>query len=57
MCLNLINSQYKTISEVEYLLNNEISEKRIIAAKDSRKEINKLTRIAKSREYINELGI
>ena len=42
MCLNLVNSQYKSISEVESLLNNEyltLTEQDIINMKDNREEI------------------
>ena len=44
MCLNLINSQYKSIKEVETLLNNEyleLTETDIINMKDNRQEIEK----------------
>lgn len=57
MCLNLVNSQYKSISEVEYLLNNERTEEEIIKAKDSRKEINRLLKLVESQTFIDELGI
>lgn len=57
MCLNLINSQYKNIEEVEYLLDNETTEEEIIKAKDSRKEINRLLSLAESNEYLEALGI
>lgn len=57
MCLNLINSQYRSISEVEFLLDNDTTEKQIIEAKDSRREIKRLLKIAESSQYINELGI
>lgn len=57
MCLNLINSQYRSISEVEFLLDNDTTEKQIIEAKDSRREIKRLLKIAESTQYINELGI
>lgn len=57
MCLNLINSQYKGIDEVEYLLNNETTEEEIIKAKDNRKEINRLLSLAESNEYLEALGI
>ena len=57
MCLNLINSQFKSISEVEYLLKNEITEKQILEAKNSRKQINKLKALAESNEYLEALGI
>lgn len=42
MCLNLINSQYKSISEVETLLNSKIlklTETDIINMKNNREEI------------------
>lgn len=57
MCLNLINSQYKNIEEVEYLLDNETTEEEIIKAKDNRKEINRLLSLAESNEYLEALGI
>ncbi len=57
MCLNLINSQYRSISEVEFLLDNDTTKKQIIEAKDSRREIKRLLKIAESTQYINELGI
>lgn len=57
MCLNLINSQYRNIEEVEYLLDNETTEEDIIKAKDSRKEINRLLNLAESNEYLEALGI
>lgn len=44
MCLNLVNSQYKNIKEVETLLNNEyleLTETDIINMKDNRQEIEK----------------
>lgn len=57
MCLNLINSQYRSISEVEYLLDNETTEEEIIKAKNNRKEINRLLSLAESNEYLEALGI
>lgn len=57
MCLNLIGSQYKNINEVEYLLKNNISELEILEAKNNRKEINRLVKLAESNEYIDFLGI
>lgn len=57
MCLNLIGSQYKSISEVEYLLNNDIKEKQIIGAKNNRQEIERLIQVAEGYEYIDALGI
>jgi len=57
MCLNLVNSKYENINEVEYLLNNNITEKQIIAAKDSREKINDLMGLAASYEYLDEMGL
>ena len=42
MCLNLIGSQFKNITEVETLLNAEITEKEILAMKNNRKEMTSL---------------
>lgn len=60
MCLNLINSQYKGIDEVEYLLNNgyhNLTEEKIISMKNNRTEIEKQLDIIESSQYIDELGI
>lgn len=57
MCLNLINSQYKNLEEVEYLLNSGKTEEEIIKAKNSRKEIDKLLSIAEAEDYLEALGI
>ena len=57
MCLNLIGSKYKTITEIEYLLRYNTTHEAIIEAKDSRKAINHLLKLAKSKEYIEEMGL
>lgn len=57
MCLNLIGSKYKNITEIEYLLRYNTTEEAIIEAKDSRKAINNLLKLAKSTEYIEEMGL
>lgn len=58
MCLNLINSQYKSISEVERLLNRnncKLTEEDIIAIKDNREAIEKELRVTDQMEEIDIL--
>lgn len=58
MCLNLIGSKFKSISEVERLLNREqcrLTEQDIMRIKDNRKEIQKELRITQQMEEINIL--
>lgn len=57
MCLYLVNSQYKSIDEVEKLLNSNITEKDIIAIKDNRKEILKQLKLIELQAEIDALGI
>ena len=57
MCLNLVNSKYTNMDEVEFLLDNEITENQIIKAKNSRKEIKRLIKLAESNVYLDMLGI
>lgn len=57
MCLNLIGSQYRNNSEVERLLDNNMTEEKIIAIKDNRKEIERQLQIIESKAYIEALGI
>lgn len=58
MCLNLINSQYKSISEVEELLNNgyRMTEEKIIAMKDDREEIDRNIKLMKGVKELIDLG-
>lgn len=55
MCLNLIGSQYKSISEVEQLLNNGITEQEIIEIKDNREAIEQKIRLQQSRKELFDL--
>lgn len=60
MCMNLKDSQYRSIAEVESILNNEyvtISEQDIINMKDNRSEIDRKLKLIKDCEDIAELGI
>lgn len=58
MCLNLVNSQFKSIDEVETLLNRttcKLTEQDIINMKDNRQEIKKQLRISKQLTEIDAL--
>ena len=60
MCLDLRNSQYKSIEEVERLLSNgfkDYTEKEIINMKNSRKTINESLKLVKQMEEIIMMGI
>jgi len=57
MCLNLINSKFKSIQEVETLLNSELNiiKQDIIDMKDDRDAIEQALRDAESYQEILEL--
>lgn len=58
MCLNLIGSKFRSISEVEELLNsNRITEEKIIQIKDNRDEIEYNLDLVRQFEELEELGI
>jgi len=57
MCLNLIGSQYTGIDEVEYLLDNDRTEEKILAIKDSRELIEMELRLIEAEEYLEMVGI
>ena len=57
MCLNLIGSQYTGIDEVEYLLDNDRTEEKILAIKDSRELIERELRLIEAEEYLEMVGI
>ena len=58
MCLNLRNSKYRSIEEVEQLLNRntcKLTEEKIIAIKDNREAIEKELRITQGLTEIDAL--
>lgn len=57
MCLNLIGSKFKTIKEVETILNSglNITEQDIIEMKDNRDEIEQALQSARSYKEIIDL--
>lgn len=60
MCLNLRNSQYKNIKEVEYLLNNGIwnfTEKQILEMKDNRQQIDDALETIDEIEMLQSCGL
>ena len=60
MCLYLVGSKFKTIEEVNTLLNRKqlkLTEEDIINMKDNRKEINRQLKITKSIKEIEDLGL
>lgn len=59
MCLNLKGSQYRSIDEVENLLENgyNMTEEKILAMKDDRDEIEKQIRIIDQWAEIEAWGI
>lgn len=60
MCLNLFNSQFKSIKEVEYILNNEwykVTENDVIEMKDNRDKIESTLKLIEQSHYIDDLGI
>jgi len=58
MCLNLIGSQFKSISEVETILNEgyKMTEEKILAMKDNREEIEHQLKLIKSINELKALG-
>lgn len=60
MCLNLFNSQFKSITEVEYILYNQywkVSEKEVIDMKDNREKIEETIELIQKAQFIDGLGI
>ena len=60
MCLNLRGSKFKSIEEVERLLNNgfkDFTEKQIKEMKNSRKTINESLKLVKQYEQITMMGL
>jgi len=60
MCLNLFNSQFKGIKEVEYILYNQywkVSEEEIIDMKDNREKIEETIELIQKAQFIDGLGI
>lgn len=59
MCLYLINSQYKGIAEVEYLLSFgfNMTEEKIIAMQNNREEIDKALELAEFCQEMQEMGL
>ena len=60
MCLDLRNSKFKSVDEVERLLSNgfhDYSETEVINMKDSRKTINDCLKLVRLREEITMMGL
>lgn len=60
MCLNLKGSQYKSISEVEHLMNNgiwDITEEKILEMKDNREEIENTLDTIDELELLQSCGL
>ncbi len=60
MCLNLFGSQFKSIKEVEYILNNQwykVTENDVMEMKDNRDKIEATLKLIEDYHYIDDLGI
>ena len=55
MCLNLIGSQYRSITEVEQLIKNGTTEQEILEIKDNREAIEQKIRLQQSRKEVFDL--
>lgn len=55
MCLNLKESKFNNINEVEQLLNMNVTETEIIAIKDNRELIENELKLARSKKEVYDL--